>query len=108
MRQNPAQLYHRITHNFLHSGFAHIFSNFFCILFFGTMLEYLIGNWRYVIIYFLSGILGGLFSVLIKPEVSSVGTSICCSGAIAAILGLVAPFLVKYLHPFFELYFEFD
>jgi len=87
MRQNPAQFYRWITHNFLHAGFAHVFSNCFCILFFGTMLEYLIGTWRYILIYFLSGILGGLFSVLIKPGVSSVGASICCYGAIAAILG---------------------
>ena len=87
MRQKPAQFYRWITHNFLHAGFAHVFSNCFCILFFGTMLEYLIGTWRYILIYFLSGILGGLFSVLIKPEVSSVGASICCYGAIAAILG---------------------
>ena len=87
MRQKPAQFYRWITHNFLHASFAHVFSNCFCILFFGTMLEYLIGTWRYILIYFLSGILGGLFSVLIKPEVSSVGASICCYGAIAAILG---------------------
>ena len=87
MRQKPTQFYRWITHNFLHANFAHVFSNCFCILFFGTMLEYLIGTWRYILIYFLSGILGGLFSVLIKPEVSSVGASICCYGAIAAILG---------------------
>jgi len=87
MRVYPVQFYRWITHNFLHANFAHVFSNCFCILMFGTMLEYLIGTWRYVLIYLLSGLLGGLFSVLIKPGVSSVGASICCYGAIAAILG---------------------
>lgn len=87
MRNKPVEFYRWITHNFLHANFAHVFSNCFCILMFGTMLEYLIGTWRYISIYLLSGILGGLFSVLIKPEVSSVGASICCYGAISAILG---------------------
>ena len=87
MRQKPAQFYRWITHNFLHANFAHVFSNCFCILMFGTMLEYLIGTWRYILIYILSGLLGGLFSVLIKPGDRSVGASICCYGAIAAILG---------------------
>lgn len=87
LRAKPAQVYRWITHNLLHAHFEHVFSNNFCILIFGTMLEYLIGTWRYVIIYCISGILGGLFSVLIKPEVASVGASICCYGLIGALLG---------------------
>lgn len=87
LRQKPAQVYRWITHNLLHANFEHVFSNNFCILIFGSMLEYLIGTWRYIIIYFVSGILGGLFSVLINPEPFCVGASICCYGLIGAILG---------------------
>lgn len=87
MRQKPVQFYRFITHNFLHGDFAHIFSNTFFILYAGTLLEYLIGTWRYILIYFLSGILGGLFSILVKPQISSVGASICCYGVVAALLG---------------------
>ena len=87
LRAEPAQVYRWITHNLLHAHFEHVFSNNFCILIFGTMLEYLIGTWKYIIIYCASGILGGLFSVLIKPEVASVGASICCYGLIGALLG---------------------
>lgn len=87
MRQKPLQFYRWITHNVLHAHFEHVFSNCFCILIFGTMFEYLIGTWRYIIIYVLSGIIGGLFSVLCKPSVSSVGASICCYGLIGGILG---------------------
>ena len=87
IRQEPLQFYRWITHNLLHAHFEHVFSNNFCILFFGTIFEYLIGTWKYIIIYVVSGILGGLFSVLIKPEVSSVGASICCYGVVTALLG---------------------
>ena len=87
MREKPWQFYRWITHNLLHGHFEHVFSNCFCILIFGTMLEYLIGTWRYLILYACSGILGGLFSVLCKPGVRSVGASICCYGLIGAILG---------------------
>ena len=87
MRTKPVQFYRLITHNFLHAHFEHVFSNNFCIIIFGTMLEYLIGTWRYIIIYCISGILGGLFSVLIRPDVSSVGASICCYGLIGGLLG---------------------
>jgi membrane associated rhomboid family serine protease len=87
LRKEPVQFYRWITHNLLHAHFEHVISNNFCILIFGTILEYLIGTWRYIIIYCVSGILGGLFSALIKPEVASVGASICCYGVVAALLG---------------------
>ena len=87
IRSGFKHVYRWITHNLLHAHFEHVFSNNFCILIFGTMLEYLIGTWKYIIIYCASGILGGLFSVLIKPEVFSVGASICCYGLIGALLG---------------------
>ena len=87
LREKPEQVYRWITHNFLHASFEHIMSNCFGILIFGTILEHIIGTWKYIIIYMISGILGGLFSVLIKPEVKSVGASICCYGLIGALLG---------------------
>lgn len=87
IRERPEQFYRWITHNFLHSGFEHISSNCLCTLIFCSMFEYLIGTWKLIILYFASGILGGLFSVLIKPETGSVGASICCYGIIGAYLG---------------------
>ncbi len=87
IREKPEQFYRWITHNFLHASFDHISSNCLCILIFGNIFEYLIGTWRFIIIYLASGILGGLFSALIKPEVASVGASICCYGFIGAFLG---------------------
>lgn len=87
LRESPLQTYRWIANSLLHGYFEHVFSNCFGILIFGTMLEYLIGTWRYIAIYILSGILGSLFSVLIQNNVRSVGASISCYGIIGAIFG---------------------
>ena len=87
IREKPIQAYRWIAGNLLHASFDHIFYNCFAILIIGTMLEYLIGTWRYIVIYCLSGILGSLFSVLIEPDVPSVGASICICGIISADIG---------------------
>lgn len=87
IREKPIQAYRWIAGNLLHASFDHIFYNCFAILIIGTMLEYLIGTWRFIVIYCLSGILGSLFSVLIEPDVASVGASICICGVIAADIG---------------------
>lgn len=87
IREKPYQSYRWITNNFLHMGFEHIFLNCLSILIIGTLLEYLIGTWKYMAIYFISGILGSLFSVLTSPNDSSVGASISICGLITALLG---------------------
>lgn len=87
LRNNPGHVYRWFVHDFLHSSFEHIFSNCFGILIIGTLLEYFVGTLRYILIYFLSGLLGSLFSVLVDPEAKSVGASICCYGIVAALLG---------------------
>lgn len=87
IRCKPIQAYRWIAGNLLHASFEHILYNCFAILIIGTMLEYLIGIWRYIAIYCLSGLLGSLFSALIEPDVASVGASICICGVIAADIG---------------------
>ena len=87
IRNSPWQAYRWIMGNLLHFDFTHIFFNCFSILVIGTWLEFLIGTWRYIIIYILSGILGSLFSVLVAFDIISVGASICICGIIAAYLG---------------------
>lgn len=93
IRQKPYESYRFITNNFLHASFEHIFANCFSILIIGTMFEYLIGTWRYIVIYFISGILGSLFSVLCSPDDSSVGASISVCGLIS---GLFAFFIINW------------
>ena len=87
IRQSFLQSYRWIANSVLHGNFEHLFSNSLGILFFGTMVEYLIGTLKYALIYILSGILGSLFTVLIQTNSSSVGASICCFGILGSLLG---------------------
>ena len=87
IRESFLQSYRWIANSLLHGNFEHLFSNSLGILFFGTMVEYLIGNLKYSLIYIFSGILGSLFTVLIQTNSSSVGASICCFGILGALLG---------------------
>ena len=87
IRESYWQSYRWIANSVLHGNFEHLFSNSLGILFFGTMIEYLIGSLKYGLIYILSGILGSLFTVLIQSNISSVGASICCFGILGSLLG---------------------
>lgn len=68
---------------FLHAGILHIAFNIWAQLRYGLILEREWGIPRTMIIYFLSGIGGCLFSSLIQPHSVSVGAS----GAIMGLLG---------------------
>lgn len=87
IRSKFIHAYRWISGNLLHAYFSHILFNSFAILVIGTMLEYLIGTWRYIVIYCISGILGSLFSVLVDFYTRSVGASICICGLITAEIG---------------------
>ena len=86
IRENFLESYRWVTNSVLHASFDHIFSNSLAILYFGTLIEYLIGTLKYALIYELSGILGSLFSVLKDHTSSSVGASICCFGIMGTLI----------------------
>lgn len=70
-----------LTAIFLHGDIVHLLYNLFALALFGSMLESLIGARRFWIIFFGTGILANLFSVMFYP--SSLGAS----GAIFGIIG---------------------
>ena len=69
---------------FLHSSITHLIYNLFALLLFGGLLEKLIGSKRFLVLFFLSGIIANLVSVWFYP--SSLGVS----GAVYGILGALA------------------
>lgn len=76
-----------VTYQFLHQGPMHLFSNMLGLYFLGPDVERGIGTNRFFILYFLSGILGGLgWSLLAPPWHSCVGAS----GAVFGVLGAYA------------------
>lgn len=75
---------------FLHADFAHLLFNCFAIFVFAPPLERLLGIWQYALLYFGSGLIGNVVSVLLNdPGVLSVGASGAIYGLYGAYLYLI-------------------
>jgi membrane associated rhomboid family serine protease len=75
------------TYQFIHQGLGHLLANMLGLYFLGPETERALGTNRFFILYFLSGVLGGLgWSLLSPPGISCVGAS----GAVFGILGAYA------------------
>jgi membrane associated rhomboid family serine protease len=72
-----------VTAAFLHAGPLHLGLNMYSLFWAGTLLEQLIGRWRFVLLYFAAGIAGSAGAILWSPNQVSLGAS----GAIFGILG---------------------
>lgn len=77
------EYYRLFTYMFLHANIIHLIGNLFGIYIIGHLLEAKIGGFKTLIIFVLSGIYGGIVSMVFNPELSSVGAS----GAICGLLG---------------------
>jgi len=82
-----------LTSMFLHSPFPsfwHIIGNMFTLYFFGSYLERLVGEKRFLIVYFIGGLLGNVFylvSTLYLGIGSPYSIVIGASGAVFALAG---------------------
>lgn len=76
---------------FLHGGFDHLLGNCIVLYILGMVCEYAYGVKQFILLYFLSGISGAIFSLLThtKPVVGA-------SGAIFGLLSCSAFFFYKY------------
>jgi membrane associated rhomboid family serine protease len=84
-RYIPYEPWTLVTYMFLHAGLGHIFFNMLTLYFFGPRLEAQLGGRRFLTLYLLSGIAGGLLSWPFSPDVAVVGAS-------GAIFGVMAGF----------------
>ena len=64
-----------VTYMFLHGGFGHIFFNMLALFFFGPRLEAELGSKNFLLLYFISGIMGGLLSFFFTPYTAIIGAS---------------------------------
>lgn len=78
--------YRLITPMFLHIGLTHILFNALIIYFLGIQLETIFGHWRFLALYFLSGLAGNATSFAFNQSISA--------GASTAIFGLFGSTLV--------------
>jgi rhomboid protease GluP len=72
-----------LTAIFIHANLLHIVGNMLFLLIFGLRAEKLFDLKEYLAVYFLSGIAGGLLTLLMSPNTWSIGAS----GAIFGMLG---------------------
>jgi membrane associated rhomboid family serine protease len=76
-----------VTYMFAHSGLSHLFFNMLGLLFFGTAVERSVGSREFVLYYFLTGILAGLFSFVVYLATGAMGAFLLgASGAVFALL----------------------
>ena len=81
------EYYRFFTSMFMHGGIDHIVSNMIFLAALGEMLELVIGHARFAILYILSGIGGGLFSIANVLLSGNHHTSVGASGAIFGLIG---------------------
>ncbi|HEV8600746.1 MAG TPA: rhomboid family intramembrane serine protease [Gemmatimonadales bacterium] len=75
----PAQAWREpwtfISYMFLHGGLGHLFFNMLALFFFGSRLENRLGGRAFLGLYFCSGIMGALLSLLLAPHAAIIGAS---------------------------------
>ncbi len=82
--------YRLLTHLFLHGDIWHLGNNMLILFCLGNALEHYIGKISYIGIYFFSGILAGLGSIMYNTvDVVSVGASGAVFGVVGAMVWLV-------------------
>jgi rhomboid protease GluP len=73
-----------VTSIFLHGSLAHLVYNMFALALFGTILEVLIREKRFLVVFFSTGVLANLVSINFYP--SSLGASGAIFGVIGAMI----------------------
>jgi membrane associated rhomboid family serine protease len=72
-----------ISSAFLHYGPFHLAMNMYSLYIAGSILEQVLGRWRYVLLYLGSGLAGAAGALVWSPDAATVGAS----GAIFGVLG---------------------
>ena len=91
-----------ITSMFLHGGWMHLIGNMMYLHIFGDNIEEILGRVKFLLFYFITGIIAALTQALLDP--SSTIPMIGASGAIAGILG---GYLVLYPKANIKVFFWF-
>ena len=81
------QVYRLITYAFLHGGLVHLITNMYSLYIIGSQIENNYGKLKFIFIYLVSALTGGLFSALFNNNIS-----IGASGAIFGLLGALVYF----------------
>lgn len=86
-----------ISSMFLHIGILHLIMNMLALFYLGTTTERIYGSWRFLIVYFMAGIGGGLASFAFTINISA-----GASGAIFGLFGALLFFGLNHKKIFFQ------
>jgi len=90
---DKGEYYRFITCMFLHFGFQHLVGNMVVLLFLGDNVERNIGWWKYIFLYFGSGLIGSagsfIYAYKFNQGIISAGSSGAIYGVIAALLWIL-------------------
>jgi len=84
-----------LTYQFMHAGFLHLLFNCWAIYVFGRDVEDALGLKRFLVLYLASGVIGGMFQILMGVLLGG-GFGGAVVGASAAAFGLAAAFAVLF------------
>ncbi|MCR5666668.1 MAG: rhomboid family intramembrane serine protease [Eubacterium sp.] len=79
--------YRLFTCMFLHFGFEHLLNNMIILACIGNYLERTMGHAKYVILYFIAGIIGNIGSLYVSVLSQELAVSAGASGAIFGVIG---------------------
>ena len=88
---NDLEIWRLLTSMFLHGDALHLFSNMISLLIFGAYVELSYSKYQFIMIYFISGLIGSFFSMLL---LSSYTISLGASGAIFGLIGAAFSILI--------------
>ncbi|TFG21563.1 MAG: rhomboid family intramembrane serine protease [Promethearchaeota archaeon] len=80
---NQLEIWRLFTSMFIHADLSHLLSNMFGLLLFGSYVEQVFNKFHYVLIYFISGLIGNVFTLLLFP------LNTISYGASGALFGLI-------------------
>ncbi len=90
------EYYRFFTYMFLHANTNHLFNNMLVLFFLGDNLERAAGKWKYLIIYFSSGIIAGMVSMSYNMFNGYNTISVGASGAIFGVVGAMANIVFRH------------
>lgn len=89
------QWYRLITCTFLHSGIGHLVNNMLLLVCLGSYLERSIGKVKYLVFYFVTGLIGSMASMGWMIFSGDIAWSVGASGVVFAVIGALLWMIIR-------------